>query len=297
MATDHGAVPPVEHDDMANLRLALMEKWREACGRAAEGFGRAGTSLLLQRAVSPRRRVRRRYGKSGRIAEAAVAMLADALMDMDPQGYAERPEKLSASSSASSRQSLRGRARRCARRCDVRDASSRRDRRCDPDALPAVPENLVGPSDTATCTIDILDGSQEQPRGAGQVRRHYDGRQPRYRRLLLHHVHAARRIAQDGHLLQDTRLPQSRMRGSELIPTTGADAASGPPNRNGWEPRAAGFDVGGGGIAWMPFMVESQGGIHGGYGEAPCARRTPSGRGPAHGRVQQVRRQSRPHSG
>lgn len=39
------------------------------------------------------------------------------------------------------------------------------------------------------------------------------------------------------------------MRGSELIPTTGADAASGPPNRNGWEPRAAGFDVGGGGIA------------------------------------------------
>ena len=31
----------------------------------------------------------------------------------------------------------------------------------DPDALPAVPENLVGPSDTATCTIDILDGSQE----------------------------------------------------------------------------------------------------------------------------------------
>ena len=40
--------------------------------------------------------------------------------------------------------------------------------------------------------------------------------------------------------------------------------ASGPPNRNGWEPRAAGFDVGGGGIAMMPFMVESQGGIHGG---------------------------------
>ena len=78
----------------------------------------------------------------------------------------------------------------------------------DPDALPAVPDGLVGPSDTATCTIDILGGSQEDNReeldtcGAMMMN---EG--SRYRRLLLHHVHAARRLAQDGYLLQDMRLP------------------------------------------------------------------------------------------
>lgn len=40
MATDHDTVSPIEHDETANLRLALMERWRESCGRAAERFGR-----------------------------------------------------------------------------------------------------------------------------------------------------------------------------------------------------------------------------------------------------------------
>ncbi|MDU6385767.1 MAG: hypothetical protein E6566_10775 [Eggerthella sp.] len=94
MATDRGAVPPVEHDDTANLRLALMEKWREACGRAAEGFGRRGDITFYSSALSALAgECADDMGKSGRIAEAAVAMLADALMEMDLQGYAERPEK------------------------------------------------------------------------------------------------------------------------------------------------------------------------------------------------------------
>lgn len=29
MATDHDTVSPIEHDETANLRLALMERWRE----------------------------------------------------------------------------------------------------------------------------------------------------------------------------------------------------------------------------------------------------------------------------
>ena len=32
MATDHDTVSPIEHDETANLRLALMERWRESCG-------------------------------------------------------------------------------------------------------------------------------------------------------------------------------------------------------------------------------------------------------------------------
>lgn len=164
MATDHGAVPPVEHDDTANLRLALMEKWREACGRAAEGFGRRGDIPFYSSALSALAgECADDMGKSGRIAEAAVAMLADALMDMDPQGYAERPEKAASElerfvSSIAYADAL-GRLRAAMPTFETRllgeiDGA-------DPDALPAVPENLVGPSDTATCTIDILDGSQE----------------------------------------------------------------------------------------------------------------------------------------
>ena len=49
MATDHGAVPPVEHDDTANLRLALMEKWREACGRVADVKADAAVKLYIAR--------------------------------------------------------------------------------------------------------------------------------------------------------------------------------------------------------------------------------------------------------
>ena len=72
------------------------------------------------------------------------------------------------SSNASSRRSpTRTRSAACA-------PQTRRSRRAvlggidgvDPDALPAVPDGLVGPSDTATCTIDILDGSQEDNREA-----------------------------------------------------------------------------------------------------------------------------------
>lgn len=164
MATDRGAVPPVEHDDTANLRLALMEKWREACGRAAEGFGRRGDIPFYSSALSALAgECADDMGKSGRIAEAAVAMLADALMDMDLQGYAERPEKAAGRARALRLvDRLRGRPRAPARGdADVRDAPSRRDRRCRPGCAARGAENLVGPSDTATCTIDILDGSQE----------------------------------------------------------------------------------------------------------------------------------------
>ena len=60
MATDHDTVSPIEHDETANPRLALMERWRESCGRVAERFGRrSDIPLLLERAVGTRRRVRR----------------------------------------------------------------------------------------------------------------------------------------------------------------------------------------------------------------------------------------------
>lgn len=141
-----------------------MEKWREACGRAAEGFGRRGDIPFYSSALSALAgECADDMGKSGRIAEAAVAMLADALMDMDLQGYAERPEKAAGElerfvSSIAYADAL-GRLRAAMPTFETRllgeiDGA-------DPDALPAVPENLVGPSDTATCTIDILDGSQE----------------------------------------------------------------------------------------------------------------------------------------
>ena len=149
MATDRGAVPPVEHDDTANLRLALMEKWREACGRAAEGFGRRGDIPFYSSALSALAgECADDMGKSGRIAEAAVAMLADALMDMDLQGYAERPEKAA------------GELERFVSSIAYADALGRLRA-----AMPTFETRLLGeidgPSDTATCTIDILDGSQE----------------------------------------------------------------------------------------------------------------------------------------
>ena len=94
MATDHERWPPVEHDDTANLRLALMEKWREACGRAAEGFGRRGDIPFYSSALSALAgECADDMGKSGRIAKVAVAMLADALMDMGPAGICGAPRE------------------------------------------------------------------------------------------------------------------------------------------------------------------------------------------------------------
>lgn len=167
MTTDHGAVPPIEHDETANLRLALMEKWREACGRAAEGFGRRGDIPFYSSALSALAgECADDMGKSGRIAEAAVATLADALMDKDPQGYAGRPDmaadELERFVSSLAYADALGRLRAANSTFETRilgeiDGT-------DPDALPAVPDGLVGPSDTATCTIDILGGSQEDNR-------------------------------------------------------------------------------------------------------------------------------------
>lgn len=81
MATDHDTVSPIEHDETANLRLALMERWRESCGRAAERFGRRSDIPFYSSALSALAgECADDMGKSGRVAEAAVAMLADALM-------------------------------------------------------------------------------------------------------------------------------------------------------------------------------------------------------------------------
>ena len=93
MATDHGTVSPIEHDETANLRLALMERWRESCGRAAERFGRRSDIPFYSSALSALAgECADDMGKSGRVAETAVAMLADALMEKDPQGYADSAE-------------------------------------------------------------------------------------------------------------------------------------------------------------------------------------------------------------
>lgn len=164
MATDYGAVPPIEHDETANLRLALMEKWRETCGRAAEGFGRRGDIPFYSSALSALAgECADDMGKSGRIAEAAVAMLADALTDKDPQGYAGRPDmaadELERFVSSLAYADALGRLRAAMPTFETRLLGEIDG--VETDALPAVPENLVGPSDTATCTIDILDGSQE----------------------------------------------------------------------------------------------------------------------------------------
>lgn len=93
MATDHGTVPPIEHDETANLRLALMERWRESCERAAGQFGRRSDIPFYSSALSALAgECADDMGKSGRIAEAAVAMLADTLMKKGPQGYADNAE-------------------------------------------------------------------------------------------------------------------------------------------------------------------------------------------------------------
>lgn len=93
MATDHDTVSPIEHDETANLRLALMERWRGSCGRAAERFGRRSDIPFYSSALSALAgECADDMGKSGRVAEAAVAMLADALMEKDPQGYADSAE-------------------------------------------------------------------------------------------------------------------------------------------------------------------------------------------------------------
>ena len=52
MATDHDTVSPIEHDETANLRLALMERWRESCGRVAERFGRRSDIPFYSSALS-----------------------------------------------------------------------------------------------------------------------------------------------------------------------------------------------------------------------------------------------------
>lgn len=93
MATDHDTVSPIEHDETANLRLALMERWRESCGRVAERFGRRSDIPFYSSALSALAgECADDMGKSGRVAEAAVAMLADALMEKDPRGYADSAE-------------------------------------------------------------------------------------------------------------------------------------------------------------------------------------------------------------
>ena len=167
MATDHDTVSPIEHDETANLRLALMERWRESCGRVAERFGRRSDIPFYSSALSALAgECADDMGKSGRVAEAAVAMLADALMEKDPRGYADSAEaaarELERLVSSIAYADALGRLRAANSTFETRilgeiDGT-------DPDALPAVPDGLVGPSDTATCTIDILGGSQEDNR-------------------------------------------------------------------------------------------------------------------------------------
>lgn len=167
MATDHGTVPPIEHDETANLRLALMERWRESCGRTAERFGRRSDIPFYSSALSALAgECADDMGKSGRIAEAAVAMLADSLIEKDPQVYADNAEaaarELERFVSSIAYADALGRLRAANATFETRllgeiDGA-------DLDTLPAVPDDLVGPSDTATCTIDILDGSQESNR-------------------------------------------------------------------------------------------------------------------------------------
>lgn len=165
MATDHDTVSPIEHDETANLRLALMERWRESCGRVAERFGRRSDIPFYSSALSALAgECADDMGKSGRVAEAAVAMLANALMEKDPRGYADSAEaaarELERLVSSIAYADALGRLRAANSTFETRilgeiDGT-------DPDALPAVPDGLVGPSDTATCTIDILGGSRRR---------------------------------------------------------------------------------------------------------------------------------------
>lgn len=134
MATNHGTVSPIEHDETANLRLALMERWRESCGRAAERFGRRSDIPFYSSALSALAgECADDMGKSGRVAETAVAMLADALMEKDPGICGQRRGCRQGARTPRLVDRLRGRARPPARRkLDVRDAHPRGDRRSRP---------------------------------------------------------------------------------------------------------------------------------------------------------------------
>ena len=75
MATDHDTVSPIEHDETANLRLALMERWRESCGRVAERFGRRSDIPFYSSALSALAgECADDMGKSARMRELAGAM-------------------------------------------------------------------------------------------------------------------------------------------------------------------------------------------------------------------------------
>ena len=210
MATDHDTVSPIEHDETANLRLALMERWRESCGRVAERFGRRSDIPFYSSALSALAgECADDMGKSGRVAEVAVAMLADALMEKDPRGYADSAEaaarELERLVSSIAYADALGRLRAANSTFETRilgeiDGT-------DPDALPAVPDGLVGPSDTATCTIDILGCATARPRRLSSAR---------------YATPAA-----------------CRTLGSGPIPTTRTATASGRPNRHGHRPPAA----------------------------------------------------------
>ena len=223
MATDHDTVSPIEHDETANLRLALMERWRESCGRVAERFGRRSDIPFYSSALSALAGAcADDKGKSGRVAEAAVAMLADALMEKDPRGYADSAEaaarELERLVSSIAYADALGRLRAANSTFETRilgeiDGT-------DPDALPAVPDGLVGPSDTATCTIDILGGSQEDNREVLDT----CGATARPRRV------SSARYATPA---------ACRTLGSGPIPTTRTATASGRPNRHGHRPPAA----------------------------------------------------------
>lgn len=240
MATDHGTVSPIEHDETANLRLALMERWRESCGRAAERFGRRSDIPFYSSALSALAgECADDMGKSGRVAETAVAMLADALMEKDPQGYADSAEaaarELERLVSSIAYADALGR---------LRAANSTFETRIlggidgvDPDALPAVPDGLVGPSDTATCTIDILDGSQEDNRealdacGAMMMDEEPDiGDSASSRSCCA--TARPRRVSS----ARSATPAACRTLGSGPIPTTGTATASGRPNRHGYRP-------------------------------------------------------------
>ena len=210
MATDHDTVSPIEHDETANLRLALMERWRESCGRVAERFGRRSDIPFYSSALSALAgECADDMGKSGRVAEAAVAMLADALMEKDPRGYADSAEaaarELERLVSSIAYADALGRLRAANSTFETRilgeiDGT-------DPDALPAVPDGLVGPSDTATCTIDILGGSQEDNRDVYK-------RQGGDEVLDLRRELAAALPAHVGHVLEEYKRVR---RGGELV--------------------------------------------------------------------------------
>ena len=84
MATDHDTVSPIEHDETANLRLALMERWRESCGRVAERFGRRSDIPFYSSALSAYPRGSFSMSASASMATAASATLPDLPMSSAP---------------------------------------------------------------------------------------------------------------------------------------------------------------------------------------------------------------------